>query len=253
MSKNFDAKKFLKEMLENYYVLNNEYRNEYFYKNTIFNKLVLGRYRLSTTVAFSEINVGKSKADFVLLNKNKGIVFEIKTDLDNLDRLVSQVIDYSNVFSEIYVVTSEQNYYPVYRVLKEANISVGIIVVKKNGALSKRKLALINDNNLNHETLFKLLRKKEYEGIIIEKFKHLPQVKPVEYYKAALNLFKQIEIKEAQKLVFKQLRCRNFLKQDQLIKMVPYEIRWLVYKELSNEEELIQVIKKLEEFKCISQ
>ncbi len=53
------------------------YRNEYFYKNTILNKLLLGRHSINTTTALSEMPIGKSIADFILLN-GKGVVDEIK-------------------------------------------------------------------------------------------------------------------------------------------------------------------------------
>ncbi len=245
MTENFERAQFLRKISENYSKLNDEYRNEFFYKNTIFNKVVLGRYSLSTTVAFSELNIAKSKADYVVINGSKGIVYEIKTDLDNLDRLVFQVMDYTNVFSEVYVVTSEKNYYPVYKALKEADVLAGILVMTKDGRLSVRKKTDLNDENLNHEILFKLLRKNEYESILKYKFKKLPQVRQVEYYKESLNRFKTIEVKEAQKLVFKQLWKREALRQSNLLKKVPYEIRWLVYKELTKEEDLVEILNKL--------
>lgn len=241
----FDKKVFNEELERNYDVLTKRYRNEFFFKNTLFNKLVLGKYSLNTTAAFSEVVVGKSKADFVLINHNKGKVYEIKTDLDNLERLVYQLEDYSRAFSEIYVVTSEKNYYPVYKVVKESNPSVGIIVLTDRVNLSVRKKAIDNDNSLNHEALFKLLRKKEYEEILFLKFGCLPDVKPVQYFKTSLHWFKTLNIKEAQGLVLNQLRKRIFIEDYEVLKGFPVPIRWLIYTGNFQQKELREIYDKL--------
>jgi hypothetical protein len=241
----FNAETFNEEIIKNYNLLNKGYRNEFFFKNTLFNKLVLGKYSLTTTSAYSEVVVRKSKADLVLINRNKGMVYEIKTDLDNLDRLVYQLDDYSRAFSEVYVVTSEKNYYPVYKVVKESNPAVGIIVLTDNVCLSVKKKAIENDSNLNHEVLFKLLRKKEYEQILLLKFECLPDVKPVQYFKTSLQWFKTINIKEAQKLVFNQLRKRIDLDDDKILKGLPMPIRWLVYTGNFKYKELLKISERL--------
>ena len=56
------------------------YRNEYVYKNTLFNKLVLGIHSLNTTSAIVELPIVDSIADFILFN-GKAVVYEIKTEL----------------------------------------------------------------------------------------------------------------------------------------------------------------------------
>lgn len=241
----FNVEEFNNQLEENYKILKKGYRNEFFYKNTLFNKLVLGKYSLRTSTALNEMFVGKSKADFVLINRSKGMVYEIKTDLDNLDRLVYQLEDYSNAFSELYVVTTEKNYYPVYKILKESNPSVGIIVLTNNVCLSVRKKAFENDSKLNHEVLFKLLRKNEYEQILLSKFGYLPDVKPVQYFKTSLQWFKSINIKEAQKLVFNQLRKRIDTDGIEIIKRLPMPIRWLIYSGNYNNKELQEISEKL--------
>ncbi|RVT65303.1 sce7726 family protein [Niallia taxi] len=243
----FNAKGFNLELNKNYEILSKGYRNEFFFKNTLFNKLVLGKYSLRTTSAFSEVNVGKSKADFVLINHNIGKVYEIKTDLDNLDRLAYQLEDYSKAFSEVYVVTSEKNYYPVYKVVKESNPEVGIIVLTDKVSLSVRKEAIQNDCKLEHEILFKLLRKKEYEQILLLKFGRLPDVKPVHYFKTSLDWFKTINIKEAQRLVINQLRLRIDVNSEGMVilKKLPMQIRWLVYTSNFKFEELLKISERL--------
>ncbi|MBU5889902.1 sce7726 family protein, partial [Vibrio cholerae O1] len=77
-------------------------RNEYFYKNTLLNKLLLGKHSLNTTTAITEIPINKSKADFILIN-GKAVVYEIKTGLDSFERLESQIEDYFKAFVNVYV------------------------------------------------------------------------------------------------------------------------------------------------------
>ncbi|WP_211237340.1 sce7726 family protein [Paenibacillus massiliensis] len=220
---------YLYEVEKNYQLLSDNYRNEFFFKNILFNKFILGKYSLNTSAAFSEVVINNSKADFVLINHSNGTVFEIKTDLDNLDRLIYQINDYYTVFNEVYVVTSEKNYYPVYKLLKDTCPNVGIIVLNKRKYLSVRKKANIDSSFLNHESIFKILRKKEYETILLNQFKFLPETKPVFHYKACLTQFKEIDISTAQKLAFQQLNNRNKSLDYGMLKNLPISLRWLIY------------------------
>lgn len=244
-SDGFVSDLFIKELENNYKLLNAEYRNEFFYKNILFNKYILGKYSLNTSTALSEIVIETSKADFIVLNHSNGFVFEIKTELDNFDRLIYQLNDYYKAFSVVNVVTSEKNYYPVYKLLRETNPNVGIIVLTKNKRLSVRKPAHKDDSSLNHESLFKLLRKNEYEKIIMTKFGFIPDVKPVHLFKTLLELFKQIYILEAQTLVFKELNKREKSGTIEIIKKLPESIRWLVYSGKYNEQTLFYISEKL--------
>ena len=85
---NYDSTKTNSELVsEIYNILKTEYRNEYYYKNTLLNKLLLGIHSVNTTTALTEIPIAKSKADFVLIN-GKAVVYEIKTELDNLEMCI---------------------------------------------------------------------------------------------------------------------------------------------------------------------
>ena len=89
------------EMLisEIYSYMSDEYRNEYFYQNTLLNKLLLGKHSVNTTTALTQIPISKSKADFILIN-GKAVVYEIKTALDTFERLNTQVRDYYKALIE---------------------------------------------------------------------------------------------------------------------------------------------------------
>ena len=96
-----------KAISEIYHCMDSEYRNEYFFKNTILNQLLINKHNIYNTAALTELPVGESKADFILIN-GRGLVYEIKTDLDNLMRLESQIEDYYKVFSYVYVVIGKK-------------------------------------------------------------------------------------------------------------------------------------------------
>lgn len=85
--------------------LENNYRNEYVFKNALLNHKLLAEHCLSDTVVLNEFRIGSSIADFVLLN-GEIRVFEIKTDLDGFDKLSKQISDYQKVANRVYVVAS---------------------------------------------------------------------------------------------------------------------------------------------------
>lgn len=232
------------EIIGNYKLLDNNYRNEYFYKNNLFNKIVLGRHNLNTSYALNEVVINKSKADMIIVNNERPIVFEIKTELDNFDKLEHQINDYYKISSKVFVVTAESSFYPLYRILK--NSDVGIYVLSKRNTLSLKKEAHENLGRLDHITLFKLLRKYEYENIIMGYFGFTPVVSAFEYYTECLSLFHQIEIVNAQKLVFMEIKKRGTNFEKKYIYSIPYEIRWLVYSSKFNEiayENLVSIFK----------
>lgn len=53
---------------------------------------------------FEELNIGKSRADAILVLADKLIGFEIKSDVDSLERLPGQIKNYTNYCNENYLV-----------------------------------------------------------------------------------------------------------------------------------------------------
>ena len=106
-----------------YKYMSRNYRNEYFYQNTMLNKLLLGRHSLNTTTALTQIPIGKSKADFVMIN-GKAVVYEIKTELDSFERLDNQLNDYFKAFDHVCVVTCESNYEKLNKILEGRSVGI---------------------------------------------------------------------------------------------------------------------------------
>lgn len=211
---------------EVYKVLLKSHRNEYIYKNTLLNKLLLGRHSLRTTTALTEVPVGKSIADFILIN-GSATVYEIKTELDSLDRLKSQLNNYYRAFSKVCVITSESY---LEKTLKDfENTNVGICVLSKRNTISEKKEVIEDFSRLDYEAMFKILRKKEYEEIINFHYSYLPDVKPVKYYSECLRMFKNIEIEVAYDYMLKILKQRNQVIINEFENIVPKELSSLVY------------------------
>ena len=212
---------------EIYCELKYAYRNEYFYKNTLLNKLLLGVHSVNTTTALTEMAIAKSKADFILIN-GKAIVYEIKTELDNLERLSSQIEDYYKAFDHVAVVTYEKNLSQLQKVLESIDKPVGIYILRRNGKLGTIRKPQRYTSDLDREVIFKLLRKSEYEEIIAQRYGYLPEVTQFRYYSACKKMFLQIPVEESYLLVLKILKMRMQIEKEEFVK-IPYELKFLAY------------------------
>ena len=120
---------------EVYRFMSKSYRNEYFYQNTLLNKLLLGKHSINTTTALTQIPISKSKADFILIN-GKAVVYEIKTELDTFERLDTQLRDYFKAFNHVCVVTSDSQYDRAASLLQ--NTPVGIYALTPQNTISSK-------------------------------------------------------------------------------------------------------------------
>lgn len=220
------AEKTNKECIsEIYQHLKKEYQNEYYYKNTLLNKLLLGIHSPRTTTALTEVPVGNSKADFILIN-GKAVVYEIKTALDNFDRLNGQLKDYYKAFSRVVVVTSENNFDYVQQRLQ--NSPAGICLLTKKNTLSVRKKPIEYNEMLSKSIMFKILRKNEYEQILLKHFGLLPDVSQFEYYRACKAMFESLPTDIAYQVFVQTLKARAKIDVVEYSK-IPYELKFLIY------------------------
>ncbi len=210
-----------------YNALLSSYRNEYIYKNLIINKILLGRHSLNTATVLNEFRVGKSVADLVLLN-GVSRVYEIKTELDSLFRLDSQIADYRKVFEHIYIVTH------ISLAEKYANLvddTIGIIALTDNKTLKTVREASLNTAHLDSSTMMRCLRKGEYSNIIKRYFGAVPQTTPVRYYSACKELFAQIPRDELHGMMLAELKKRTIREKDKFASddITPKELKYLFW------------------------
>lgn len=212
---------------EIYHFMDSKYRNEYFFKNTILNQLLIQKHDLYNTAALTELPIGDSKADFIMIN-GRGVVYEIKTDLDNLIRLENQIKDYYKVFSYIYVVTGKKQLPHVKELLK--NQKAGIYELTSSGKLICRKKALCNKQGLSYKAMFQVLRKAEFESVLLKHFHKLPEVNSFQYYRECLRWLERLNISTLQKDVMNCLKGRTLMAvENEFEEKVPYELRFYAY------------------------
>ena len=218
---------------EIYAHLDKQQRNEYFYMNTLLNKLLCGIHNVNTTSAFSQVRIGHSIADFVMIN-GEGRVYEIKSDLDNFDRLYDQLRDYYCAFSKVSVLASIHELEKIREVLSsfgDMGDAVGIYVLSDRGTIFNKERSReprTYNEFLDHSSIFKLLRKKEYENIIKSYFGTVPQGEPVFHFRAFLEKFETIPILDAQQRAFQEMKKRNKITVEEF-QEIQSELKAVVY------------------------
>lgn len=202
---------------EVYRYLASHYQDEYYFKNEMLNQLVH-----SEDTAIVELPVARSIADFIIV-KASATVYEIKTVLDNFERLESQIFGYSNAFAKVAVVIPAEKLDSLLQ--KIDNPKIGI-VIENDGQFSVYREPVADMSHLSHRAMFRILRKPEYSAIITQWFGSLSEVSYFEYYETCCGLFSQIPMWEAYQLFTDALKKRK-LQQD--ISDIPYGFRGLVY------------------------
>lgn len=207
-------KSIYKTLLENY-------RNEYVYKTFIINAILLEKYNLNSTTAINEFKVNTSIADLVLFNGTSK-VFEIKTELDNPDRLLNQISDYKKVFKEIYLVTHHSL---LQKYLKIITDDIGIIILTQSFTLQTIREPITN-LNLDNVSIMKCLRKIEYTNIIKDYFGKLPEVSAFVFYSSCKDLICKIPSLDLHDRMVSEIKKRQIREKQTLSSnFIPKELK----------------------------
>lgn len=197
-AKDLCVKTNLDVVTEIYDFMSLSHRNEYIYQNSVFNM------SFGATI-LPQFPVGKSKADLVVVG-DEPVVCEIKSDLDGFQRLKTQIVDYQKVFKNVIVITNEHYAGKLCKLLDE---NVGISVLDCGGDIEIRREPQPDGSKLDHLVIFKSLRKREFENVIIEKFGHLPKAAQVFHYDECFKFFKEIPIDDVCDCMTVQLKKRK--------------------------------------------
>lgn len=218
----------LQKISEIYSYLCENHRNEYCYKNTLLNTLLVNHpsHSLKNTSALTEITVHKSKPDFVLIN-GKSVVYEIKTELDNFERLESQLNDYYKAFDNVVVITDKNSINSLYPRLEKFSFA-GINVLNDDMSIDEIKPSVTYSENLDNLIMFKILRKYEFESIIKEYFGELPAVSQFEYYDVCFEMIKTLDIETFFNAFKKELKKRCVIIESEFLNL-PDELKLLGY------------------------
>lgn len=200
-SKKISYLSFLKHA---YSVLEKFYPNEYVYKNEFINKWLIAEIGKSDSVIYNEFRLGKAIADLVMFNGNSK-VFEIKTLLDKETRLSSQIIQYSKVFNEVYIIVPELK----LEKYLSCNPDVGVISYCE----SKSEFELIRKSKLNSildpDVLMEILHTNEYVSIVENCFGERPKFHDFNKFHICKELIKKIPSEILNKEFIKHMKLRK--------------------------------------------
>src|SRR5690606_17644315 len=195
-----------------YRSLQKQYRCEYIYKNKLINDIIKS-YSLESTLTLNEFKIGASKADLILLN-GQVRVYEIKTELDGLEKLEKQIKDYQKLANLVHIVTDLK--YAKKLLVEYQNTSVGIIALNSKNKLETIKEAYANESFLDFTTIFKILRKQEYLDLVEANFGFIPDKPNTQIFKACHELLATLDIINFQKQVSSKIKERKLLNPDLL-------------------------------------
>lgn len=210
-----------------YNLLDKNYRNEYFYKNTLINKILVGVHSVNTTTALTELPINNSKADLVMINGN-AVAYEIKTELDSLQRIETQIIDYYKAFKQVSVVIDNKHKEKV--VEKYGASPVGIYTITNRTTISTLKKPEIYNKLLDPLVIYKILRKPERYKIVNKYFNNIPNYNQFEEFDELYKLFCSIKIETIYREFIKILKERSRVRNNKkYFDVIPKEIKSLVY------------------------
>ncbi|MCD7975823.1 MAG: sce7726 family protein [Tannerellaceae bacterium] len=189
-----------------YKQLQQNYRCEYIYKNTVINQLLLKKYGTKDTLVVNEFKVGNSVADLVLFNGTSK-AFEIKTELDSARRLENQLCHYTRLFKECYIVTHE-NLLDKYSAIPE---NIGILVIKscKNGIKLEEIRPALANNCLDASMLMRSIRTSEYKNIVKAYYRALPAMNSFNMFETCYGMIRRIPEDELHGLFVSELKKRR--------------------------------------------
>ena len=240
------GKECVSEFYEKIYVyLSKEYKNEYFYKNILANKLFIKKDKiLKNSNFFTEFDVKNSIADVVIV-KRHSTVYEIKTEFDNLSRLEKQINDYKKVFEYIYLVIPHSKL-----CIWESKIpkSVGIYVLTENNSLRKIRRSESHLSSICNFRVINCLRKNEILKIVKEHFGYLPTGEDVFVQEQSRKMLFELDEKDLYKYFVAALRNRRIGEDvKSLIEICPKPLRSAVLSAKPNNKQakfLINIFEK---------
>lgn len=213
-----------------YGILQREYRNEFVYKNELALQLIKLNHK-DPVVGFNEFSIGASQLDLMVVNGTT-TAYEIKTELDNFNRLSKQLWDYSLVCDRSYVVTY---LHLVDQLLKIVSPHVGVIGFDGKKFLKIRPASKCIEN-LSTKHLLGMLRKPEYLGLFKEEFGFVPNVPNTQLFDYICHSLNELGAENLHKRVVSALLERRKKERVRIdLRCVPKPIKgYALYGKLQN-------------------
>jgi hypothetical protein len=176
-----------------YGLLEREYRCEYVFKNELLDAGLAGEYLSPHYAVYTELPIAfwAGRVDLLVCNDTT-LSFEVKSEVDRLDRLRAQLSLNSKLFDLNYVVCSPDVAGPVKREL--SGTRAGIVVADRDGYTLARK-AKSNAKSVEPDAIFGTLRDGEVRSILSVNSVALPECEPANrfgHYRAAFSRLKPL-------------------------------------------------------------
>jgi len=191
-----------------YNLLSRHYCSEYVYKNALTEQVYLGNHFESSHM-LTELRVASCKADVVILN-GTSTVYEIKSDLDSLDRLEAQISAYTSFFDRINVIASLSQAANLNNRLRS---DIGIMALSPDNSIEVLRESQPNKYHVKPSVIFSTFRKSEYLQIIEDNFGFVPNVPNTRIHQACFELFCELTPETAHDAMLEVLQRRGNTKQ----------------------------------------
>ena len=165
------------------------HRDEYIYRSAIANRILMGTHSLNTATILNEFRVGDSVADVVILN-GTSTVYEIKSERDTLKRLRSQLINYSDVFAQTYVIVGHNH---VEAVIEDVPPGVGVLSLSQRYQISTVREARCSYSNVDPVGILNSVRVTEAKAILKLLGCRLPDVPNTRMHLALRDAFEELD------------------------------------------------------------
>lgn len=194
-----------------YRILMKSYRSEPVYKNQLVRNLYLRRHNPDQATMLDEFRIGSSQCDLFIVN-GESTVYEIKTELDNTNRLAEQLSNYRGMAEKTYLVVHHTQTCYYQKHIKDT--ATGLISFGQRGGLQIEKEADDDNSAWDVGLIFGSLRKSEYTEVIRTYYGIVPDVPNMRYFKKCVEWGRQIPTKELSlliKAVIRRRKVKNFL------------------------------------------
>lgn len=198
------------------------FRDDYVYRAAITEKILLGRHSINTATLLNEVRAGSSKADVVVLN-GTATAYEIKSDIDSLARLKSQIANYRHVFARVNVVASKSH---LSAVLNSTPEDVGVITLSERFSFQTARVAQNCPERIKPTMILEMLRIDEATAILTHLGREVPAVPNTQIRSELVDMFAELDPTAVHEEMVRVLRAsRSQANLAKFINSIPVSIR----------------------------
>ena len=188
-----------------YEYLRVNYRCEYVYKNEIANQILLRFHHDNSATLLREVASDRSIADIVIIN-GQTVAYEIKTELDNFDRLSGQVESYQALYDCLYIVTHPGAAELICRKVPEA---VGVLVLDDKAQLQRVREAQTTAHLFDPAKAVVTLRQSEMVAAYQKWVGKMPEMGTARIYTFCHDWYMGLEVEDARIVFAEALKSRR--------------------------------------------